>query len=112
MTLLRLTPAHFALYQAYLEGSARRRCTRTTAFRGPDGRVTRRTLATLRDTLTIAAGRAAYRRRGSCASDARRLAARRTPVPTVARRSPRIGGYFARGALYPIAVGAADRLSG
>ncbi|KVD46898.1 hypothetical protein WS61_10465 [Burkholderia sp. ABCPW 11] len=77
-----MTPAHFALYRAYLEGIEKATLNADYGAPGTDVRVTRRTLATLRDTLTIAAGRAAHRRRASCAADARRLAARRTPVPT------------------------------
>ncbi|MBM5621908.1 site-specific integrase [Burkholderia pseudomallei] len=58
MTLLRLTPAHFALYRAYLEGLDEAKLHAHYGVPGTDVRVTRRTLATLRDTLTIAARRA------------------------------------------------------
>lgn len=58
MTLLRLTPAHFALYRAYLEGLDEATLHAHYGVPGTDVRVTRRTLATLRDTLTIAARRA------------------------------------------------------
>ncbi|WP_290440061.1 phage integrase family protein [Burkholderia cenocepacia] len=56
--LLRLTPAHFALYRAYLEGLDEATLHAHYGVPGTDVRVTRRTLATLRDTLTIAARRA------------------------------------------------------
>lgn len=55
---LRLTPAHFALYRAYLEGLDEATLHAHYGVPGTDVRVTRRTLATLRDTLTIAARRA------------------------------------------------------
>ncbi|WP_431229157.1 phage integrase family protein [Burkholderia contaminans] len=55
---LRLTPAHFALYRAYLEGLDEPTLHAHYGVPGTDVRVTRRTLATLRDTLTIAARRA------------------------------------------------------
>ena len=58
MALLRLTPAHFALYRAYLEGLDEAVLHAHYGLPGTDVRVTRRTLATLRDTLTIAARRA------------------------------------------------------
>nr|WP_279609128.1 phage integrase family protein [Burkholderia gladioli] len=58
---LRLTPAHFALYRAYLEGLDERTLHTHYGAPGTDVRVTRRTLATLRDTLTIAARRAGDR---------------------------------------------------
>ncbi|CAG9243164.1 Integrase [Burkholderia diffusa] len=58
MALLRLTPAHFALYRAYLEGLDEATLHAHYGVAGTDVRVTRRTLATLRDTLTIAARRA------------------------------------------------------
>nr|WP_186183709.1 phage integrase family protein [Burkholderia gladioli] len=58
---LRLTPAHFALYRAYLEGLEERTLHTHYGAPGTDVRVTRRTLATLRDTLTIAARRAGDR---------------------------------------------------
>ncbi|WP_232427477.1 phage integrase family protein [Burkholderia ubonensis] len=58
MALLRLTPAHFALYRAYLEGLDEPVLHAHYGTPGTDVRVTRRTLATLRDTLTIAARRA------------------------------------------------------
>ncbi|KUZ80153.1 phage integrase family protein [Burkholderia ubonensis] len=58
MTLQRLTPAHFALYRAYLEGLDEATLHAHYGVPGTDVRVTRRTLATLRDTLTIAARRA------------------------------------------------------
>ncbi|KVD85831.1 integrase [Burkholderia ubonensis] len=57
MALLRLTPAHFALYRAYLEGLDEPVLHAHYGVPGTDVRVTRRTLATLRDTLTIAARR-------------------------------------------------------
>ncbi|RXV64124.1 integrase [Burkholderia stabilis] len=57
-SLLRLTPAHFALYRAYLEGLDEPALHAHYGVPGTDVRVTRRTLATLRDTLTIAARRA------------------------------------------------------
>ncbi|AOI94154.1 integrase [Burkholderia pseudomultivorans] len=56
--LRRLTPAHFALYRAYLEGLDEATLHAHYGIPGTDVRVTRRTLATLRDTLTIAARRA------------------------------------------------------
>ncbi len=56
--LMRLTPAHFALYRAYLEGLDEATLHAHYGVPGTDVRVTRRTLATLRDTLTIAARRA------------------------------------------------------
>ncbi|WP_241239185.1 phage integrase family protein [Burkholderia stagnalis] len=56
--LTRLTPAHFALYRAYLEGLDEPTLHAHYGVPGTDVRVTRRTLATLRDTLTIAARRA------------------------------------------------------
>ncbi|WP_175905992.1 phage integrase family protein [Burkholderia seminalis] len=56
--LLHLTPAHFALYRAYLEGLDEPVLHAHYGVPGTDVRVTRRTLATLRDTLTIAARRA------------------------------------------------------
>ncbi|WP_333994528.1 phage integrase family protein [Burkholderia orbicola] len=55
---LRLTPAHFALYRAYLEGLDEATLHAHYGVPGTDVRVTRRTLATLRDTLTITARRA------------------------------------------------------
>ncbi|WP_342613495.1 site-specific integrase [Burkholderia ambifaria] len=55
--VLRLTPAHFALYRAYLEGLDEPVLHAHYGAPGTDVRVTRRTLATLRDTLTIAARR-------------------------------------------------------
>lgn len=55
MALLRLTPAHFALYRAYLEGLDEPVLHAHYGTPGTDVRVTRRTLATLRGTLTIAA---------------------------------------------------------
>ncbi|WP_275042625.1 phage integrase family protein [Burkholderia cepacia] len=55
---MRLTPAHFALYRAYLEGLDEATLHAHYGVPGTDVRVTRRTLATLRDTLTIAARRA------------------------------------------------------
>ncbi|MCA8394985.1 phage integrase family protein [Burkholderia vietnamiensis] len=58
MTLLGLTPAHFALYRAYLKGLDEPVLHAHYGVLGTNVRVTRRTLATLRDTLTIAAGRA------------------------------------------------------
>ncbi|WP_244103190.1 phage integrase family protein [Burkholderia gladioli] len=58
MSLLRLTHAHFALYRAYLEGFEEQRLHAHYGAPGTDVRITRRTLATLRDTLTIAARRA------------------------------------------------------
>ncbi|WP_244101158.1 phage integrase family protein [Burkholderia gladioli] len=58
MSLLRLTTAHFALYRAYLEGIEEHRLHALYGAPGTDVRITRRTLATLRDTLTIAARRA------------------------------------------------------
>ncbi|WP_268838532.1 phage integrase family protein [Burkholderia sp. WTPI3] len=54
----RLTPSHFALYRAYLEGLDESTLHAHYGAPGTDVRVTRRTLATLRDTLTIAARRA------------------------------------------------------
>ncbi|WP_420213436.1 phage integrase family protein (plasmid) [Burkholderia aenigmatica] len=57
-SLRRLTPAHFALYRAYLEGLDEPVLHAHYGVPGTDVRVTRRTLATLRDTLTIAARRA------------------------------------------------------
>nr|WP_249192495.1 phage integrase family protein [Burkholderia cenocepacia] len=56
--MLRLTPAHFALYRAYLEGLDEATLHAHYGVPGTDVRVTRRTLATLRDTFTIAARRA------------------------------------------------------
>ncbi|MDN7728259.1 phage integrase family protein [Burkholderia gladioli] len=58
---LRLTASHFALYRAYLEGLEERTLHTHYGAPGTDVRVTRRTLATLRDTLTIAARRAGDR---------------------------------------------------
>ncbi|RQY49119.1 integrase [Burkholderia stagnalis] len=58
MALLRLTPTHFALYRAYLEGLDEPTLHAHYGVPGTDVRVTRRMLATLRDTLTIAARRA------------------------------------------------------
>ncbi|WP_341772145.1 phage integrase family protein [Burkholderia gladioli] len=58
MPLLHLTHAHFALYRAYLEGFEEQRLHAHYGAPGTDVRITRRTLATLRDTLTIAARRA------------------------------------------------------
>ncbi|MBN3506417.1 phage integrase family protein [Burkholderia cenocepacia] len=58
MSLQRLTPAHFALYRAHLEGLDEATLHAHYGVPGTDVRVTRRTLATLRDTLTIAARRA------------------------------------------------------
>ncbi|ABX19915.1 site-specific integrase [Burkholderia multivorans] len=55
---LRLTPGHFALYRAYLEGLDEATLHAHYGVPGTDVRVTRRTIATLRDTLTIAARRA------------------------------------------------------
>ncbi|WP_254223024.1 phage integrase family protein [Burkholderia multivorans] len=55
---MRLTPGHFALYRAYLEGLDEATLHAHYGVPGTDVRVTRRTLATLRDTLTIAARRA------------------------------------------------------
>ncbi|KWD73793.1 site-specific integrase [Burkholderia ubonensis] len=57
-TLTRLTARHFALYRAYLEGLDEPTLHAHYGVPGTDVRVTRRTLATLRDTLTIAARRA------------------------------------------------------
>ncbi|WP_186087658.1 phage integrase family protein [Burkholderia gladioli] len=56
--LLRLTTAHFALYRAFLEGLDERALHAHYGVPGTDVRITRRTLAALRDTLTIAARRA------------------------------------------------------
>ncbi|KVN19065.1 MULTISPECIES: phage integrase family protein [unclassified Burkholderia] len=56
--LLRLTTSHFALYRAYLEGLDEPTLHAHYGVPGTDVRVTRRTLAMLRDTLTIAARRA------------------------------------------------------
>ncbi|WP_279609635.1 phage integrase family protein [Burkholderia gladioli] len=56
--LLRLTTAHFALYRAFLEGLDEHALHTHYGVPGTDVGVTRRTLATLRDTLTIAARRA------------------------------------------------------
>ncbi|WP_341774241.1 phage integrase family protein [Burkholderia gladioli] len=56
--LLRLTTAHFALYRAFLEGLDEHTLHAHYGPPGTDVRVTRRTLATLRETLTIAARRA------------------------------------------------------
>ncbi|MBN3815087.1 hypothetical protein G3N57_00005, partial [Paraburkholderia sp. Se-20369] len=53
-----MTTSHFALYRAYLEGLDDRVLHAHYGLPGTDVRVTRRTLATLRDTLTIAARRA------------------------------------------------------
>ncbi|WP_186020609.1 phage integrase family protein [Burkholderia gladioli] len=58
MSLLRLTHAHFALYRAYLEGFEEQRLHAHYGAPGTDVRITRRTLAMLRDTFTIAARRA------------------------------------------------------
>ncbi|WP_279608274.1 phage integrase family protein [Burkholderia gladioli] len=58
MPLLHLTHEHFALYRAYLEGFEEQRLHAHYGAPGTDMRITRRTLATLRDTLTIAARRA------------------------------------------------------
>ncbi|WP_244125819.1 hypothetical protein [Burkholderia gladioli] len=55
MSLLHLTTAHFALYRAYLEGIEERRLHALYGASGTDIRITRRTLATLRDSLTIGA---------------------------------------------------------
>ncbi|WP_317161770.1 hypothetical protein [Burkholderia cenocepacia] len=55
---LRLTPADFALYRAYLEGLDEATLHTHYGVPGTDVRVTRRTLALLSDTLTIAARRA------------------------------------------------------
>ncbi|WP_396334107.1 phage integrase family protein [Burkholderia anthina] len=57
-SLSRLTPTHFALYRAHLEGLDEATLHAHYGAPGTDVRVTRRTLATLRDTLTIAARRA------------------------------------------------------
>ncbi|RQT22119.1 integrase [Burkholderia contaminans] len=57
-SLMHLTPAHFALYRAYLEGLDEPTLHAHYGVPGTDVRVTRRTLALLRDTLTIAARRA------------------------------------------------------
>ncbi|ALX44729.1 integrase (plasmid) [Burkholderia humptydooensis] len=56
--MLRLTTSHFALYRAYLEGLDEPTMHAHYGVPGTDVRVTRRTLAMLRDTLTIAARRA------------------------------------------------------
>lgn len=58
MPLLHLTHTHFALYRAYLEGFEEQRLHVHYGAPGTDVRITRGTLATLRDTLTIAARRA------------------------------------------------------
>ncbi len=58
MPLLHLTHAHFALYRAYLEGFEEQRLHSHYGAPRTDVQITRRTLATLRDTLTIAARRA------------------------------------------------------
>ncbi len=55
VSLLHLTTAHFALYRAYLEGIEERRLHALYGASGTDIRITRRTLATLRDSLTIGA---------------------------------------------------------
>ncbi|WP_244103724.1 hypothetical protein [Burkholderia gladioli] len=55
MSLLHLTTAHFALYRAHLEGTEERRLHALYGAPGTDIRIPRRTLATLRDSLTIAA---------------------------------------------------------
>ncbi|KWK67554.1 phage integrase family protein [Burkholderia stagnalis] len=89
--LLRLTPAHFALYRAYLEGLDEATLHAHYGVPGTDVRVTRRTLATLRDTLTIAARRArdvdaAHLLRlkpGSLPRDAQAGAAAGREVPTL-----------------------------
>ncbi|AWV05606.1 integrase (plasmid) [Burkholderia sp. JP2-270] len=91
MVLLRLTPAHFALYRAYLEGLDEPVLHAHYGVPGTDVRVTRRTLATLRDTLTIAARRArdidaAHLQRlkpGSLPRDAHAGAAASQEVPTL-----------------------------
>ncbi|VWC73635.1 integrase family protein [Burkholderia aenigmatica] len=56
--MLRLTPARFALYRAHLEGLDEATLHAHYGVPGTDVRVTRRALAMLRDTLTIAARRA------------------------------------------------------
>ncbi|WP_419761809.1 MULTISPECIES: phage integrase family protein [Burkholderia cepacia complex] len=56
--LLRLTPNHFALYRAYLEGLDELVLHAHYGLPGTDVRVTRHALSALRDTLTIAARRA------------------------------------------------------
>lgn len=53
-----MTASHFALFRAYLEGLDERVLHAHYGEAGSDVRVTRRTLATLRDTLTTAARRA------------------------------------------------------
>ncbi len=85
--LIRLTAAHFALYRAYLEGLDEATLHAHYGVPGTDVRVARRTLATLRDTLTIAARR---RRRapvapepGSLPRDAHAGAAVGREVPTL-----------------------------
>ncbi|WP_244100428.1 hypothetical protein [Burkholderia ambifaria] len=66
MARQRLTTFYFALYRTYLEGFVERVLRAHDGLPGTDVRVTRRTLATLRDTLTIAAPRARHRCRRAC----------------------------------------------
>jgi site-specific recombinase XerD len=54
----RLTRAHFALYRGYLEGAADDQLHAVYGEPGTDVRITRRLIATLRDTLAVAARRA------------------------------------------------------
>ncbi|WP_239007486.1 hypothetical protein [Burkholderia diffusa] len=88
--LRRLTHAHFALYRAYLEGLDEATLHAHYGVAGIDVRATRRTLATLCDTLTIAARRARHRRGapsvpkpGSLPRDAHTGAAAGQDVPTL-----------------------------
>jgi site-specific recombinase XerC len=57
-SLRRLTRQHFALYRGYLEGAATGGLHAAYGEPGTDVRVTRRLIATLRDTLAVAARRA------------------------------------------------------
>ncbi len=70
-TARRLTRQHFALYRGWLEGAAIEGLHAAYGDPGSDVRVTRRLLATLRDTLAVAARRARPRSRAPAAPEAR-----------------------------------------
>ncbi|WP_230955347.1 hypothetical protein [Burkholderia vietnamiensis] len=63
---LRLTPAHFALYRAYLEGLDEATLHAHFGVPGTDMRVTRRSLAMLRDTRRSPRGAPATSTRHTC----------------------------------------------
>ena len=55
---MKFSRQHFALYRGYLDGLTDAQLHRSYGEAGTDMRITRRTIATLRDALTVAARRA------------------------------------------------------